>query len=147
MTKTIVTVLGVAFIMIGLIGLESPHVIGTHLTKVHNLIHLFSGAMALYFGLRASLVRTRQFAFVFGILYGLLGVVGFIAGVPIIASFHGMEQASTDSHLLQIIPGVLVFGTTDHIVHILSGLLFLSAALPTKHRSSHTDFRERLPQS
>jgi hypothetical protein len=147
MTKTIVTVLGVAFIMIGLVGLESPHVMGTHLTKVHNLIHLFSGAMALYFGLRANPVRTRQFALVFGILYGLLGVVGFIAGIPIVASFHGMEQASTDSHLLQIIPGVLVFGRIDHIVHILSGLLFLSAAIPTRHRSSHTDFPERLPQS
>src|SRR5262245_59345313 len=102
MTKTIVTVLGVAFTMIGLLGFQSPHVMGTHLTTAHNLIHLFSGAVALYFGLSANPARTRQFALLIGILYGLLGIIGFIAGTPMVASFHGMERASTDSHLLQI---------------------------------------------
>src|SRR5262245_3468550 len=37
MIKTIVSVLGVAFIMMGLIGFNSPHVIATHLSTAHSV--------------------------------------------------------------------------------------------------------------
>ena len=52
-------------------------------------------------------------------------MVGFIAGRPTVSSFHGMEAAATDSRLLQVIPGVLAFGTNDHVLHIVVGSIFL----------------------
>ena len=42
MAKTISTVLGVVFILIGLIGFFAPGFLGTHLSVAHNLVHLIS---------------------------------------------------------------------------------------------------------
>jgi hypothetical protein len=40
----------------------------------------------------------------------------------------GME----DSRLWKLIPGTLEFGTADHAIHILLGIVFLAGALLTK---------------
>jgi hypothetical protein len=56
-------------------------------------------------------VAARAFCLVFGMLYGLLGLAGFVAG--------GMDFALT------IIPGALVLGTMDHLFHLILGAIFL----------------------
>ena len=55
MAKTIATILGVVFILVGIVGFISHDFLGTHLTMAHNLVHIVSGALALYFGLAGSL--------------------------------------------------------------------------------------------
>ncbi len=131
MAKTIATVLGVAFILVGLIGFIMPGFLGTHLSLAHNLVHIISGAIALYFGRAATLSAARLFCLVFGVVYLLLGVVGFLLGGDQQHTIAGITHG-TDSRLLQVIPGQLELATMDHVVHILLGIVFLIGGLLTK---------------
>ena len=135
MAKTICTILGIVFILVGIIGFVAPGFLGTHLSLAHNLIHLISGALALYFGLKGTLAAARLFCIIFGVVYGLLGIAGFllgssgahgVAGVP--AGHHG----ATDSSLLKVLPGTLELGSMDHTIHILLGLVFLIGGFLTR---------------
>ncbi len=132
MAKTIATVLGVAFILVGLVGFISPGFLGTHLSLAHNLVHIISGAVALYFGLAGTLAGARLFDLVFGAVYLLLGVVGFLLGSPGAPTIAGMADMGTDGRLFRVIPGALELGTMDHVVHILLGIVFLIGGLLTK---------------
>ena len=118
MAKTIATVLGALFVLLGLIGFVAPNLLGAHLSTTHNIIHLVSGAVSLYFGLAGSISAARMFCFVFGAVYLLLGVVGFIGGTG-------------DDRMLHVLPGALELGTPDHVIHILLGLIYLVAGLMT----------------
>ncbi|MGB8510954.1 MAG: DUF4383 domain-containing protein [Pyrinomonadaceae bacterium] len=131
MAKTIATVLGIGFLLAGLLGFIAPGVLGLHTSVAHNLVHIVSGAVALYFGLAGTLAGARMFDLVFGAVYLLLGVVGFLLGAEGTPS-AGMPGMSPDGHLFKLLPGTLEFGTPDHIVHILLGLLFLIGGLLTK---------------
>jgi len=71
-----------------------------------------SGVMAIYFGLKATPAAARTFCMVFGAVYGLLGLAGFVAG--------GTDYTFT------IIPGALVLGAMDHALNLIFGAIFLS---------------------
>ena len=129
MAKTLATILGVVFILVGIVGFIAPGFLGTHLSVAHNLVHLISGAIALYFGLAGTLAGARMFDIIFEVVYLLLGVVGFVAGGQGTTAMPGM---SPDSHLLRVLPGVLELGTMDHTVHILLGIVFLAGGFLTK---------------
>ena len=131
MAKRFATILGIGFILAGILGFIAPGVLGLHTSAAHNLIHLVSGAAALYFGLAGTLAGARMFDLAFGAVYLLLGVVGFLVGSQGTPS-AGMPGMSPDSRLLKLIPGVVEFGTPDHIVHIVLGLAFLIGGLLTK---------------
>ena len=118
MAKTIATILGIVFILVGIVGFVSHDFLGTHLTMAHNLVHIVSGALALYFGLAGSLSGARLFCIIFGIVYGLLGVCGFLLG-------------SGNDRMLAI-DDLLMLGTMDHIVHILLGVVFLIGGFMTR---------------
>ena len=132
MAKRVATILGIVFILVGLVGFAAPGLLGTHLSLAHNIVHLVSGALALYFGLKGTLAQARLFCIIFGAVYGLLGVVGFIAG--------GSHDPSAgvpgphDDRLWKVIPGVLEFGTMDHVIHIALGVIFLIAGFMTAAR-------------
>lgn len=135
MAKTISKILGVVFILVGIVGFLAPGMLGMHLNLMHKLVHLVSGALALYFGFAGTLSGARLFCIVFGVVYGLLGVAGFllggssahgVAGVP--AAHHG----GTDSSLLKVLPGSLELASMDHIVHILLAIIFLAGGFLTR---------------
>jgi len=132
MAKTIATLLGVVFILVGIVGFVAPGFLGTHLSLAHNLVHIISGAVALYFGLAGTLAAARLFCLVFGAVYLLLGVVGFLMGAPGKPTIPGMTGMDSDSRLFALLPGTLELGTMDHTVHILLGILFLIGGLLTK---------------
>jgi hypothetical protein len=132
MAKTISTLLGVVFILVGLVGFIVPGFLGTHLSLAHNLVHIISGAVALYFGLAGTLAGARMFCLVFGAVYLLLGVCGFLLGGTAQHTIAGISHSGQDSKLLAIIPGTLEFATMDHTVHVLLGILFLIGGLITK---------------
>lgn len=129
MAKTVATIIGVVFLLVGIVGFVAPGLGGFHLSMVHNLIHIVSGAAALYFGLAASLGAARLFNIVFGVVYGLLGILGFVAGSPGTPSMPGM---AADNNLLSVLPGALELGTSDHTFHILLGIVFIAAGLLTR---------------
>ena len=118
MAKTIATLLGVVFLIVGLAGFVAPGLLGAHLNTTHNLVHIISGAVALYLGLKGTLAAARTFCLVFGAVYLLLGIVGFLLGA-------GDDRMFNVGDLLHL-------GTPDHVIHILLGVLFLIGALMTK---------------
>ena len=119
MAKTLSTILGIGFILVGIAGFLAPGLLGMHLTLAHNLIHLVSGALALYFGLAGTLGAARMFCLVFGAVYLLLGLAGIVAG-------------DGEARMLIVIPGELMLGMPDHIVHVLLGALFLIGGFTTR---------------
>jgi hypothetical protein len=125
--------MGIVFILVGLVGFISDNFMGTHLSMTHNLIHLISGAVALYLGLKGSLSAARLFCLAFGAVYLLLGVAGFLfnsgsaTGLP-----ANLTDGGTNNHMLHVLPGALELGTMDHIVHVLIGLVFLIGGFLTR---------------
>jgi hypothetical protein len=117
MAKTICKILGVVFLLVGVIGFASPNLLGAHLTPPHNVVHILSGVVALYFGFAGSLGGAKAFCLVFGVVYLALGVLGLALGQPPDRMW---------------IVGPLHLGTADHGIHCLLGILFLAGGLFTK---------------
>ena len=108
----IMTFGGAFLVVLGLLGFVAPGFMGMHLSTLHNVAHLLSGAAAIYFGLKATAAVAGTFCIAFGASYGLLGLAGFVAG--------GAD------YIFTIIPGALVFGVMDHLLHLILGAVFLS---------------------
>jgi hypothetical protein len=135
MAKTLCRILGIVFILVGIIGFLAPGLLGMHLSLAHNLVHIISGALALYFGYAGTLSGARLFCMVFGVVYLLLGVVGFLAGGSAAHNVAGVpagHHGATDSSLWAVLPGTLELASMDHIVHILLGLVFLVGGFLTR---------------
>ena len=131
MAKTVATIMGVVFILTGLVGFVSNDLLGFHLSFFHNAgVHIVSGLVSLYFGLKGTLRGARLFCLIFGAVYALIGVVGFLLGTN--QSPTAGVPGPADSRLFKALPGMLELGTSDHILHILLGLVFLIGGLMTK---------------
>lgn len=80
MSKTYSQVVGVVLILLGIIGLfQSPRLLGLNSDLAEDLIHILAGAIALYagFGTRSD-GPAIQYARIFGPVYLLLGILGFV---------------------------------------------------------------------
>ena len=130
MAKTICKILGVVFLLVGIVGFVAPGFLGTHLSMVHNLVHIVSGIIALYLGFAGSLSGAKMFCIVFGAVYLILGICGFVLGAAAAPTMAGM--GGTDPNLWKVLPGQLELGRMDHIVHLLLGIVFLAGGLLTK---------------
>ena len=126
MAKTIALVLGVVFILVGLVGFAAPNLLGAHLSTSHSLIHVISGAISLYFGWMGSLSGARLFCLIFGVVYLLLGIVGFFVGAG-------------DDRMWDVIPGSLMLGTMDHVIHVVFGLVYLVGGFLTSANVSRNE--------
>ena len=104
MAKRIATILGIVFLLVGILGFVAPKLLGAHLDTPHNLVHIISGA--------------RLFCIIFGIVYLLLGIVGFLLGTG-------------DDRMFNV-AGLLHLGTMDHLIHIVLGIVFLIGGFLTK---------------
>ena len=120
MAKTVCKILGVVFLLVGIAGFAAPTLLGAHLNPAHNLVHIVSGVVALYFGFAGSLSGARNFCLVFGIVYLGLGILG-------------MAMGTGDDRMWDL--GPLHLGTADHGIHVLLGLVFLAGGLFTKKGS------------
>jgi Domain of unknown function (DUF4383) len=117
MAKTICKILGVVFLLVGVAGFAAPRLLGAHLDPAHNVVHIVSGVVALYFGFAGSLSGAKAFSLVFGVVYLALGILGLVLGEP-------------PERLWMV--GPLHFGTADHAIHLLLGAAFLAGGLFTK---------------
>ena len=117
MAKTICKILGVVFLLVGVAGFGVPRLLGAHLDATHNVVHIVSGVIALYFAFAGTLSGAKTFCLVFGIVYLALGILGLALGAP-------------PERMWMV--GPLHFGTSDHAIHILLGVLFLAGGLFTK---------------
>ena len=117
MAKTVCKILGVVLLLVGVIGFASKGFLGAHLDPAHNVIHIVSGAIALYFGFAGTMSGAKTFCLVFGVVYLALGALGLTMG--------------TEPDRMWMV-GPLHFGTADHAIHSLVGILFLAGGLFTK---------------
>ena len=129
MAKTICTILGAVFILVGIVGFLAPGMLGMHLSPIHNVVHLVSGAAALYLGLKGTLSAAKLFCLAFGAVYLLLGVGGFLLGGSEAHTVTSVPAHGTDSSLLRLIPSQFEVASMDHIVHVLLGIVFLVGGL------------------
>jgi hypothetical protein len=120
MAQTFCKIAGVVLVLVGLAGFFMPHLLGMHLTPVHNIVHLLTAALALYMGFAASPAAARTFCIAFGAVYLLLGVLGFVAP-GLVATILAHEGPVTAGELMP-----------DNLVHVALGAAFLVAGLTTK---------------
>src|SRR5215813_14755940 len=117
MAKTVCKILGVVFLLVGVAGFANQGLLGAHLNPPHNVVHIVSGVIALYFGFAGSLSGAKAFSLVFGVVYLGLGILGMAAGAP-----PDRMWSVGPLHLAQV----------DHGIHILLGVIFLAGGLFTK---------------
>ena len=85
MITTMAKVFGVVFLLVGILGFipgiaPDGHLLGIfHVNAAHNIVHLLTGAIALAVGC-SSMRASRLFFQVFGIVYALVAVLGFVYG-------------------------------------------------------------------
>lgn len=117
MAKTVCKILGVVFVLVGVCGFVKSDLLGAHLTMAHNVVHIVSGLIALYFGFAGALSGAKAFCLVFGVVYLALGILGMALG-------------SAEGRMWHV--GPLALGQSDHGIHILLGVIFLAGGLFTK---------------
>jgi len=127
--------LGGLFLVIDLVGFVVPRLFEAHLSPALNLIHIASGIAALWFGLATLAPTAKKFCYLLGGFYVLLGIAGFIFGHTPTGS---AEIAIQGRYLIKFIPEKLELGMSDHILHIIFGVIFLLAAYFTLRKKSTT---------
>jgi hypothetical protein len=99
--KKIVSFFGVVFIIIGILGFFSNgKVLGIFaVDTIHNVIHLASGIVALAMAARGE-AAAKQFGMIFGLVYGLVTVLGFVWPNDNVLGFININTADDFLHLV-----------------------------------------------
>lgn len=124
LVHTMATVVGIFFVFLAFGGFVYPDYLGMHLNTTHSLIHLVSGAAAMYFGLFGTTSGASLFCVTMGAIYGALALAGFAFGAPGEPTLGGTLHIM-DTQLIRIIPGTLELGASDHVLHLLLGAVFI----------------------
>src|SRR5436305_1196507 len=114
MATWVCRILGAIFVGIGLIVI----VRGGQVDPYHNLLHVATGAVALYFGFVGTPSGARAFCLGFGAAYLALGALGMVLGDPLMDRLWH--------------PGPLSLNTADHVFHMVLGTVFLASGLLTR---------------
>ena len=83
MVKTMAVLFGVVFLVVGALGFvpavtKDDMLLGIfHVNAAHNVVHLLSGAVALFCGM-AGVGASRNYFRIFGVVYGAVAVLGFL---------------------------------------------------------------------
>jgi hypothetical protein len=111
MAKKSVKVLGWIFIVIGILGFipgitsADGKLIGLfEVDSVHNIVHLISGILALIFAAKGE-SAAKGFAKVFGVIYGLVTIIGFMPSGNVL--------------------GLFMVNGADNVLHLVLALIFL----------------------
>lgn len=99
MLKNVLYVLGVVFILIGILGFFNSPILGIFATDtLHNIVHLLSGILALVFAGKPS--QAKMFAIVFGIVYALVAILGLLMGSGKVLGLMSVNPADNYLHIL-----------------------------------------------
>lgn len=105
MAKKYVLVLGVVLVLIGILGFFNAFTTDGQLLGIfavdtpHNIIHLASGLVALA-AVGVGETYARIYAQVFGIIYALVTILGFMVGTGELLGLVHVNQADNVLHLL-----------------------------------------------
>src|SRR5439155_19145147 len=78
MTKAYAGIVGALLLLVGIVGFMTKGMMGMTFYPAHNIIHLASGALGLAAALATGGAYSRRFAQVFGVVYTLVAVLGFV---------------------------------------------------------------------
>lgn len=120
MLKTMAKVFGYVFLLVGILGFipgvtTDGLLLGIfEVDAIHNIIHLVSGAVALYAGMQADAKASRSYFQIFGVIYALVAILGFIYGDNMLLGFIAHNMADTWLHVVIAVVALwLGFGTRD----------------------------------
>jgi hypothetical protein len=125
--KTYSMIFGIVFLLVGLLGFTSNPIISNrsdaifHTDLLHNMVHLVSGVFFLLFATAWS-AHVTSFTGIFGSVYLLLGILGFIV-------FGGQGEGK--------LLGFLHVNSADNFLHIGLGALILLASLVRRPASTY----------
>jgi len=119
MAKTVSKIAAMVLVLTGLAGIALPHMFGGNWSFAENVIHLFSAALASYFGTSATYKGARIFCAIMGVLYLVLGIAGFAVHLA-------------PDRVLTIIPRAMVLEPVDHVIHVIIGTAFIIGAINTR---------------
>lgn len=128
MAKKVALILGLGFLLVGVVGFMAPSLLGMHLSATHSVIHLVTGIVSIGFGVRGSMSAAKGFCIAFGLVYLLLGVAGFVFGSNVPPTVPGPPG----DHIMKVLPGHFEVGMADHFVHIFLGAIYLLGGMLTK---------------
>ena len=98
MATLVCKILGVVFVLVAIWGFIDGHqVLIFHVNTAHNIVHLLSGIAALYCGF-AGMQAARWFSLIFGSVYGLVAVLGFLNVAAVNELLH-LNDADDFLHL------------------------------------------------
>jgi Domain of unknown function (DUF4383) len=126
MAKTVSKIIGVALLLVGIVGFFASDLLGLHLTPIHNVVHLATALVALYFGFAGSIRATHSFFQVFGVVYLLVALLGFIAPTVVVSLLMGHNMSEAPSLIM------------DNIVHLLLGIVFMVVGLLREPQAATT---------
>ena len=105
MTKSLAVLFGIVFLLIGGLGfvpgITTDHMLlGIfHVNAAHNVVHLLSGALALWAGM-TSFRASKNYFRIFGVVYGLVAVLGFMVGDGLLLGLISNNMADTWLHVV-----------------------------------------------
>ena len=117
MAKLYATVFGAVLTVVGLVGFipalsTNGNLLGIFaIDPLHNVIHLLSGVVGLAAAFTAGAKYARLYAGVFGVVYGLVTIIGFIQGTTVLGLIS-INLADNVLHLLIAIVSLGVFFIT-----------------------------------
>ncbi len=106
MAKKFVMILGVVFVLVALLGfIGNGSVLGIFpVNGLHNIIHLLSGLLALYASSKGE-DASMMYAKIFGAVYALVTILGFIAPA--------------------FIDNLIMGGAADNVLHLVLAVVLL----------------------
>ena len=109
--KTVALVVGIVFVLVGILGFIPALLSGGALLGIfavntlHSIVHLLIGI----FGIAAAYTGwSRMYNRVFGVIYLVLGVLGFIPALYISGSLLGIVAINTADNFLHLVVGLVL---------------------------------------
>ena len=113
MAKTLALLFGVVFLLIGILGFVpalAPNEMLLnifHVNAAHNVVHLLTGVVALLAGM-AGVGAARTFFKIFGVVYGLVAVLGFVVGDGLLLGLISNNMAVTWLHVVIAVVSLII---------------------------------------
>lgn len=121
MLQSAAILFGIVFLAVGILGFvpgvtTNEMLLGIfHVNAAHNVVHIASGIIFLLCGM-ASASASRTFFKIFGLVYALVAIMGFVVGNGLILTLISNNTATTWLHVVLAIAMLyLGFGTRDTV--------------------------------
>jgi hypothetical protein len=87
LVKSVTWILAIVLLLVGILGFVNNPILGLfQVDTIHNAIHILSGIVGLI-AVSSGESYARLYLIIFGIVYGLVTILGFVNGTSILGLF------------------------------------------------------------